>query len=226
MLGPWLVAAEDGQNLSSSDLAAWQEHLWQTRWKPMLMEAWVPVDDALVQDKPHLARAMGGYYCAASEALAKIQQPRDAVAAGSKAKPGKSRKKTGKAGGEAAAPAISPAPELEHDLDGCRQIGRVMEAWDTDLGLEARRSLWDVGAGILAGPRASAGERSKARGVLRKLIKDHGETAVAEAVGTLSARATVPADPTAFLVGMLNNRAQGGTPMEQKARGQRADVAL
>ena len=59
------------------------------------------------------------------------------------------------------------------------------------------------------------------------MIKIHGEAALGKAIKALEMRVTCRSDGFLFLQGVLTQQGEnGGSPAEQKARGQRAKVAL
>ncbi len=228
LLGAWWVAAEEAPPIEDAQhqVEAWQEHLWEHRWRPMVMEAWEIIDDNLIKQKPHLAKAKGGFYNHIAENLANITQQSTPISTvkktGSKSKKGTHRISTGSDINAFDDPKILV---MGHDLDRWHDEREVFSKWLLPLDENSKRSLWEVGVMAMAGPNSTVGDRTRAKTLLGKLVKTHGEAKVAEAIGVLSVRAVPVADAGAFLAAMLRNKEEG-TPQEQKARSQRAHVAL
>lgn len=65
---------------------------------------------------------------------------------------------------------------------------------------EDRMSIWSMGVKLL---RHDGFPEDKVRSYLGKLIQEHGEKIVAEAVATLSLKPITPADAKSYLVGIL-----------------------
>lgn len=65
---------------------------------------------------------------------------------------------------------------------------------------EERMSIWSVGVKLL---RHDGFPEDKARSYLGKLIQEHGEKVVAEAVAALSLKPISPADAKTYLIGIL-----------------------
>lgn len=235
LIGAWWMAAETspGPDEGALQAEAWAEHLWQVRWRPMVMAGWQEVDDALIAQRPELARAKGGYFSPVAAGLAGMPQAEHAVEVAGKGRKTSKRKARaakpdhGANTSDAGETAISPEMAAQgHDLARWHDQAAVFSRWSRPLDEQARRSLWDVGVAAMTGPDAGSNERSKAKTLLGKMIKEHGEASVAEAVAQLSVRAVPVADAASFLAAMLRNKEEGGSPLEQKARGQRARVAL
>jgi hypothetical protein len=229
LLGAWWAAAgeETAPEDGARSLEAWQEHLWQTRWRPMVMAGWQRIDESLIDEHPRLAKSLGGYYSAIAESWSRLQEPGEAAGKTANA-PKKARVK--RLDGVKITPvAIGPDDTemawMGQDVNRWHNPDDVLGRWRMPLDEDTKKSLWDVGVGALAGTGASPTDRARAKALLGKLIKSHGEERVAEAVANLSTRPIQPADPGAFLAGLLRNKEEG-TPAEQKARNGRARVAL
>lgn len=238
LVSAWEAAAE-GQPEALDALGkgadAWVEHLWLTHWKPQVLAAWRLIDAELVAEEPRLAGHEGGWWHPDAARLAGVGDARataDAAPARG-AKKGKKPVRTGVpplpgVGGTGAVPGATeplgdPAEPLGGSTDALREYERVLAAWRTPVPLEQRASLWDLGVQALIG--GGAMKEREARSFLGHLINKYGEKAVAEGVAELTRRAVAPAESSSFLKKMLE-RAKEGSAAEQKARGQRAGVAL
>lgn len=234
LLGAWWLAAEDRPAPIEAEhqAEAWAEHLWLTRWRPMVMEGWQEVDDTLIAQFPYLERARGGYYSAVAAGLASVGSLALATGpvAGKGAKKTKNQKRSpGQSGSLTQTrpnPFEDPALLVQgHDVSRWHDEKEVFSRWQLPMDDNAKRSLWDLGVAALTGPEATTTDKSRAKALLGKLIRLHGEAKVGEAVGALAIRAVPVADASAFLSAMLRNKEEG-SPLEQKARAQRARVAL
>lgn len=227
----------------------WIDHLWTTRWKPMVLTAWQRVDADLIQAYPTLAGKEGGFWSPLAAALMGTSAPAPDVAHTPVAPPPfvePTAKTSGKAvrAGKARASKVldDPLPSpmqtpgvlghgdvgplgawwLSADTSSWRDLSKVVRHWRAPLSSERRRSLWDVGVSCLA---VDLADQKQARTFLGKLIRQYGEETVAKAVAELSMRALPPADGYSFLQGILRRETEG-SEAEQKARHQRARVAL
>lgn len=224
-----LEGREPGQDLDRDHILDW---LWNEHWKPAIFEAWQKIDDALVESRPELASQKGGWFSPLAKAIASgvADQP---------AAPAKTARRTRGATPKAAAQlpwpkgvgAFGEAANEGLEVSGFSSSplldsGQVLPRWREEVDQAARKTMWDVGVDCLAGVKASPAEKSKARGILGKYIKQYGEAAVAKGISTLAMRSIPPADAIAFLQGVLRQETEGGSEAEQKARSKRATVCL
>lgn len=233
-LGPWWVAVGETPAPATAHMGldGWMAHLWVHRWRPMLETAWRRIDADLLAERPDLSGAEGGWFHPVAEALALGAAPATLPVAKAK-RSVVPRTKKGMApvllqanatglDGEAANDGLMA---VGGDRGGWRDRDQVLLRWRVPLERSAQHALWEVGVACLTGTGASPSEKQQARGMIGKLIKLHGEEAVAAAVGTLSMRPLPPADAVAFLQGVLRT-SEEGSEAEQKARSKRARVAL
>lgn len=100
-------------------------------------------------------------------------------------------------------PLITLDGELESTTDAGFSLLALLKdsaAFRIEATKEERMSIWSVGVKLLAHPGFP---EDKARSYLGKLIHEHGEKPVAEAVATLSLKPASPADAKSYLVGIL-----------------------
>lgn len=209
------------------------EQLWTTRWKPMLMEAWQRVDARLVATYPHLAGAEGMLFCPTALALAQMSagptmadataqvattKGSGRVAAKRAATP---RKK--KAAADLADPLLAQLLTMTPDTSLLSDSDHVLKCFQVVPLPEQRQTLWELGARLLA---TTPEEGRTVRAFLGRLIREYGEKAVAQAVGELSVKAVLPADPKSYLLGALKQQAKGGNARQVEAMERRSMVAL
>lgn len=75
-------------------------------------------------------------------------------------------------------------------------------AFRSEASQDERASIWSVGVKLL---RHDGFPEDKVRSYLGKLIQEHGEKIVAEAVASLSLKVISPADAKSYLVGILRS---------------------
>lgn len=224
-------ANETGDRPDAVDPDALTVWLWENRWKPMVLAGWERIDQAAIDLDPRMEKVAGGWFNATAFHLSR-EVPGEGLATAVPAAPArKSRKKV-----------VVVAPWVEHlGIDGdaaneglaslhvkinaWRDPAAVLSKWRADVDEAAKKTMWDIGVMCLVGQDASATEKSKARGVLGKYIKQYGEEAVGKAVSSLAMRSLPPADAVAFLQGVLRV-ADEGTPAQRAARQKRAGLCL
>ena len=210
----------------------WLEHLWQTRWKPMLLEAWPKVTDDVIAQWPHLSQAKGQRYSPLSMKLAHL--PNETVSplppvgsaplqAGELASPKVRAIGTGKRRGRTSQDSqlqdlLAATPRLDPLLDPAY----VLTCLNTPPLTTQRPGIWDLGLRVLE--HSSAKEATK-RAYLGRLIKEYGEVAVGAALGEVLVKAVAPAEVKSFLLGVLKTK-RDGTKSEQQARSQRERIVL
>lgn len=211
----------------------WMEHLWNTRWKPMLMEAWKPINSQVVSKYPHLKGALGLRFCpmalalselaglpadqAAMETLVGRPHQADSISAGPPSAPKKAKKREG------VDPLLAQLLALTPDIGPLHDTDHVLKCFRAVPLPEQRQTLWDLGVRVLA---TSPQEAKSARSFLSGLIRKYGEQAVAKAVGDVAVKAIAPADAKAYMVGVLRQEASGGNVRVQEALERRGRVAL
>jgi hypothetical protein len=220
-------AAQQGEDPDL--LSSW---LWEHQWKPIVMAAWQPIDQDLIEQLPHLSKQEGGWYHPLAHGMADSAGVLVGHTATAPAKPKSARKKTNASSlhwgeqlditGQAANQGLEQGG---FQLDALMDQTQVLSRWRPEMGEASRKSMWDVGIDCLAGVGASDLEKTKARGILGKHIKQYGEEAVAKAVGSMAMRSIPPADAVAFLQGMLRQETEGSTA-ERAAREKRANLCL
>jgi hypothetical protein len=221
-----LLTGQVDEELQDAQQDAWLDHLWVNHWKAQLFEGWMVIDDELIGSHPHLARARGGWFHPLAEALSKgpVESP-DA----------KRAPKAPKAKVVAGAPVMAfpfskgavLTPAAEEHLSpwwGTMDEARLLQIWAVPLSKEDSSEMWKTGVSDLATHGKS---EEIARRFLSRMVKTHGEKAVHQALQQLARRITPPIDSFSFLQGLLNQKNElDGTVGEQKARSQRAKVAL
>ena len=186
--------------------------MWEDIWRPALLETWTVIDEELCEEHPELTKHIGDWFHPVARDLGQTRKPETATGTKNTAKT-KARK------------TAAPAQTGEGlDLSAWHDEANSMQLWSRVPDAEERNTIWEVGVRELAGNGDST-DRSRARALISKLIRTHGETQVAAAIGNLAARIRKPANPSAFLVQLLKNQEEG-SEAEQKARAQQADVAL
>lgn len=219
---------EDPALIDPDALTIW---LWENRWKPMVLAGWERIDAEAIERDPRMEKMAGGWFNSTAFHLSR-EVPGEATISTVPAAPArKSKKKTiivapwvdqlG-ANGDAANEGLV---SLQVKNDGWRDTKAVLSRWRADVDEAAKKTMWDIGVMCLVGPEASSTEKSKARGVLGKYIKQYGEEAVGKAVSSLAMRSLPPADAVAFLQGVLR-QADEGTPAQRAARQKRAGLCL
>jgi hypothetical protein len=217
------------------------EHAWSA-WLEELQRWFQPIDATFLADHPQWADCAGRWWhplmedpqahssagqrrkpkaqTAASAANSEALGPRAATGQGSRGTAA-SAGKTGRAtGGKSKGKSAKPSTEPALDYPPIRMTTGVMRRqWDEPLSSDARAQLWD------AGVQALGGDEKSARSMLGVMIKEYGESVVAEAVAKLAVRASRPADPVAFLRKQVAIQA-GDNPGTKAARKARATVAL
>ncbi len=199
------------------------DHFWAQRWLPMLKSAWTRT-------------AEGDLTCDLAQRLAGVSAPMPVSALDSSLplapKPRKSKKVASSPArlaiqnwdtlvapralrGEAWT-VLQPLPDKVLELD------QIKARWHVPATRSTRLNLWIVGLSVLS---TQAGEESKNRGFLASLIKKYGERKVAAAIGEISGRSMPPADPRAFLLGILRRETEG-SEAAQRARDLRAGIPL
>jgi hypothetical protein len=223
---------------------SWLDHLWRTRWKPMLAMAWPTVTAGLVQAHPMLAGHEGQRYCAMAAAMGQTAAP-SAEGSGTAlpptnvvAFPARPAAGSGSALGTAVAPDARPAKRrravgkrdpvllallaITPHTDPLHDTAQVLRCFQATPLPEQRSSIWDLGLNLLA---ASPEERRGARAYLGRLIRDYGETPVFQAVAEAAVKAVPPVEAKAYLTGVLKRQSLG-SESEQKAREQRLRVLV
>lgn len=222
-----LCEGKVSEDLQDAQQDAWLDHLWLNHWKVQLFEGWTRVDEEFVEDHPHLKRALGGWFHPLAEVLAQ---------SGLEPGVGPARKKSRAPRANRSDVTIIEKPFGRHNQIqpeakkvlqpwwGSMDEARLLQLWAVPLSKDNRSRMWDLGVSHLSGGGRT---EAQARSFISKMVRTHGETAVHQAIQGLAMRAMPPADSFSFLQGVLNQQADaGGSPSEQKARGQRAKVAL
>lgn len=205
------------------------EQLWTTRWKPMLMEAWQRVDAALIRAYPHLAGAEGLLFCSTAFDLARLANA-STPAAPSRTTRGEApagvkrvtarKKKSAPAHDD---PLLAQLLTMTPDTSLLSDSDHVLKCFQVTPLPEQRQTLWELGIQLLSSTPAEA---RTVRAFLGRLIREHGEQAVAKAVGELSVKSIRPADPKSYLLGVLKQEAKGGSARQVEAMERRSVVAL
>lgn len=218
-------------------------HTWDTRWKPMLDRAWPRIEKEMVAQHPHLQPHLHQRYNALSAGLALGTQTaahtsdQASVLAGARVEA--TAMPTTKKVRRKALPAIDLTMPMEQladvygvhgeatmllnfDLSAWRDPAALLPKWRVPVSSQRRRMLWDVGVTLLM---RKPGEEAGIRIFIGKLCREFGEDRVAAAIGDLSVRQTVPADPKSFLRGILRRQTEGSEAAQQ-ARTHRASVPL
>ena len=222
-----LLTGQVDEELQDAQQDAWLDHLWVNHWKEQLFEGWLRIDDALIDSQPQLSRARGGWFHPLAEALSRgAAETADAPRRTPKAP--RARVEKGSplmeypfAGGGRLTPA---AEEHLNPWWGTMDESRLLQVWAVPLSKEDSSEMWKTGVSYLATHGKS---EELARRFMSRLVKAHGEKAVHQAIQALARRITPPVDSFSFVQGLLNQQGEmNGTPAEQKARSQRAKVAL
>ncbi len=200
------------------------EQLWKERWHPMICQAWVPSRPGFVT-------------CAAAQALAGIGAPAQApentppVDKPTKSKPAARKKAAAKPSFEELAletfleplGPIGQGSLLPRPMDDRLSVKEdVLALWHVPVNRAQRLNVWTVGLAVLS---RTPSEESNNRSFLASLIRQYGERKVAAAVGEISGRAVLPADPRGFIRGILRRETEGN-PAAQRARETRASIPL
>lgn len=220
-LHPQARAWRDGQG-------NWLDHLWQTRWKPMLLNAWPTVTAATIIRHPTLAGQEGLRYCELAmrlgPAVADVSNDTMTTHAGEpataavKATATPKRKRSKKEQDPVILELLAITPHTDPLQDPAYVLGCFRA-----LPLTIQRSgIWDLGLRVLANSPEKEGTK---RSYLAKLIKDYGETAVAAALGEVLVKPIAPAEVKSFLQGVLRVKRDGSKAV-QAAQQQRARVLL
>jgi len=169
---------------------------WANRIKPQLFQGWRLADDTLIQDG--LAREW--------ERQASNSEKRRAAAHARWKKDPEHQTQTTLLISSDGEPILSPESgiilsTLLKDSSSLREEATA----------EDRVSIWSVGIKLL---KHEGFSEDKVRSYLGKLIQEHGEKVVAEAVASLSLKPISPADAKSYLIGIL--RSEGS---KRKGRG-------
>lgn len=100
-------------------------------------------------------------------------------------------------------PLLNPEGEPESTAEAGFSLAALLKdsaAFRIEATKEERMTIWSVGVKLLAHPGFP---EDKARSYLGKLIHEHGEKPVAEAVAALSLKPVSPADAKSYLAGIL-----------------------
>lgn len=216
-------------SLQAGDPHLLVQQLWEKFWKPQISLGWHRVDDLLIEERPYLARAKGGWWSPVAEAIGGHRAAAAPAHATAK-KPAATKKARSAMATEPATTALhtpsatEDGDSIEHALDidtPWADVRRVKAAWRATLPRPVQESLWDLGVKALEPGVGSKAARQQLVGLINK----YGEPQVSQAIGILLGRATRPADPIAFVVRTLKNQTEG-SPNVQRARAQRTSVAL
>ena len=191
------------------------EHAW-TAWLAELTRWFRRIDDSFLEKYPHWQDCKGRWWHPLLEGDEAIEVGARTPAKGktakqdsSKAEPRRTSKRT-----------ATKSKDETLDYPPIRiSAGVVKQQWDPPMDSDTRIQLWD------AGIQALGGNEKTARSLLGSLIKEYGESAVAEAVAKLAVRASRPADPAAFLRKQVAIQA-GETPGARAAASTRSKVVL
>lgn len=217
-----------------TDPAALTIWLWENLWKPSILSSWQKVDTSLVEQYPHTAKELGGWFHPIAYAMADgASAPMAPSVEVATKKIKKTNKKPAKSTpiiwgeqldltGHAANQGLEVG---EFGLENLMDTKKVLARWRPEMADESRKSMWEVGVDCLVGTAASYNEKAKARSILGKHIKQYGEEAVAKAVGVMAMRSVPPADSISFLQGLLKQETEGSTA-ERSAREKRASLCL
>lgn len=226
-----LDAQSRGQQLGRR--AGMLEQLWEDRWYPMICGAWQPGRPGFVTCQAAQLLAGSGAATPLPTHVTAETTPASAPQEAAKpSKPAKARKKAG------AKPSFDDLP-MEAYLEPAGPIGQgivvarpleerlssqedVLALWHVPVNRTQRLNVWSVGLTLLS---RSPSEETNNRSFLASLIRQYGERKVAAAVGEISGRATMPADPRSFLRAILRRETEGN-PAAQRARETRASIPL
>lgn len=217
-----------------SNQGQWLDHLWTSRWKPMLLEAWTVIDASTVADYPHLKGQIGQRFCPMALALGELAHlpvglaAVEALAHPTPNKPTERAPKPKRAtrarkSKEPADPLLLQLLSLAPDTGPLQDNVHVLKCFRAVPLPEQRQTLWDLGVRVLA---PTPEEAKGARSFLSGLIRQYGEQAVAKAVGEVAVKAIAPVEAKAYLVGVLRQEAAGGNIKVQEALERRGRVAL
>ena len=238
--------------LQDATQEAWLDHLWTHHWKSYVLEDWKVIDEELMLTYPHLRKVLKKGQTTTwlfhPLAYALTQTPIEVAhpsLAASEPKTSSKRKGTAKTARKAKSVQRTMSsqvfsqgmmnPAHQPGLLGLRPMGlmlskplmklderRLLQIWKPALSESEKTSMWERGIRLL---KTSAQSEAQTRAALGRLIKQHGEAAVHQALSALSRRHMPPADPLSFVQKMLQE-SDRSSPSEQKARQQRSKVAI
>lgn len=211
---------------------SWVNHLWDTRWKPMLLTAMHIIDVELVDQFPDLNDKIGNYFVPIAYGLSNVNKVVEKTLAETSKKITKRRSK------KEALPSIFDIEAynnidnndvsydgilwLDQTTDPLKDIGKVLKLWLKPISQEKRKTMWDLGISLLSG---NVSEEPKARAFISKLVKQHGEEKVSRAISDLARKPIAPIQAFGYLTSIIKSYTEG-TEAEQKARQKRAEVSL
>lgn len=221
-----LFEGKISEELQDAQQESWLDHLWVNHWKKQLLEGWTLIDEKYVETHPEFKKALGGWFHPLPALMSQGNLPSELVS--SKKSPAAKIKKDGLLITESAFDSRNHLkPNAKKALQpwwGNMDEARLLQLWSVPLSKEEGRRMWETGVSYLA---VGGRNEAQAKTLLGKLIKIHGEAAVDKAIKALAMRVIPPSDGFLFLQGVLTQQGEnGGSPAEQKARGQRAKVAL
>jgi hypothetical protein len=192
----------------------WMEHLWNERWKLMLLEAWPLIDAHTIAAHPHLKGMNGHRFCAMAMDLSQlpglpVNTAAMEVLTGHPKMDAAAIKRPAARRGKrsvAADPLLMQLLSLSPDIGPLQDTDHVISCFRAVPLPEQRQTLWDLGVRVLT---QSPEEAKGARAYLSSLIQKYGEQAVAKAVGEVAVKAIPPADAKAYLMGVLRQELAG-----------------
>ena len=211
---------------------SWINYLWIYQWKPALENCLVKIDVKLrIQFEEF--EGYEGYFFPLAYSMANIGKE-VAVIHKNKEPAKKNTRKKGKK-------VSLPLPNileveaftmddighdgllwLNNDNSPLTDLNKVLRLWRTPISPQKRKNIWEIGVSCL---ESSPSNYGKARAFLGKMIKKFSEEKVARTVAELARRPSMGLDPYALFTTIINSYEQG-TLKEQKARAERATVAL
>lgn len=228
----WLAldAQTRGQKLGKR--AGMLEQLWEQRWYPMICQAWQPARPGFVTCQAAQLMAGAIEELPALHVAAAQATPAPAEKSLPVTKPTKTRKKASTKVSFDDLPMeayLEPAGPMGQGIVVARPLDErlrsqedVLALWHVPVNRTQRLNVWSIGLAVLS---RSPSEETNNRSFLASLIRQYGERKVAAAVGELSGRATMPADPRSFLRAILRRETEGN-PAAQRARETRASIPL
>ena len=216
----------------------WNEYLWNEHWKPQLFAALQIIDDPFIAQHPSFKNKTGFAVPILVQSLMNISlNPSSALGLNSSSLLNNFSDKTTKK--RAPKTPISALLEgtpvfrlgdisligcafLNYDAPMTRDIVAVQRFWTQAIPNEKRSDIWKFGVSILA---SDFSEEKQARSFLARMMTQHGEANVARAVAEISTRTVPPVERYSYFTNLLKTYVFG-SKAEQKAREQRASVAL
>lgn len=205
----------------------WFEILWAFQWKKALLQTFTPINASFIQENPQFKGKQGWaipFLIHGAFSLQPVLHPSPVAA------PKKQR--TPRMKNTLLTPeipvflfgdlTIQGCAFLDYDVPKQRDIVSVQRWWTQAIPNKDRPDIWRLGISILATDHS---ESKHARSYLAKMIMQFGEAAVARAVADMSTRTVPPVERYSYFTSLLKTY-QLGSKAEQKARAQRATVAL